>query len=180
LVGDDHQVWRPDVRGGGRLMTTDTTACDDDLDEQAPAVGDPADFDAFFAEQDTSRPRESFTLYGTRYVLPDSLPLMFTLQAERVQDSNDPNDVRKMLGTLFGGDTLDTWAEHGMTDRQFGIVLIYSAANVRTPGSVTMQRAAELHDEQERARAAGKAPAPNRAARRAKPKNGKRRSSGKR
>lgn len=137
-------------------MTTDTTAYEDDLDEQAPAAGDPADFDAFFAEQDTSRPRESFTLYGTRYVLPDSLPLMFTLQAERVQDSNDPNDVRKMLGTLFGGDTLDTWAEHGMTDRQFGIVLIYSAANVRTPGSVTMQRAAELHDEQERARAAEK------------------------
>lgn len=67
-----------------------------------------------------------------------------------------------------------------MTDRQFGIVLIYSAANVRTPGSVTMKRAAELHDAQERARAAGKAAAPNRAARRAKPKNGKRRSSGKR
>ncbi|MEV7243968.1 hypothetical protein AB0N92_22355 [Streptomyces sp. NPDC093248] len=161
-------------------MTTDTTAYDDDLDDQAPAVGDPADFDAFFAEQDTSRPRQAFTLYGTRYVLPDSLPLMFTLQAERVQDSNDPADVRKMLGTLFGGDTLDVWAEAGMTDRQFGIVLIYSAANVRTPGSVTMERAAELHDDQERARATGKAPAPNRAARRAKPKNGKRRSSGKR
>ncbi|MEU9306957.1 hypothetical protein [Streptomyces sp. NPDC048256] len=162
-------------------MTTDTTAYDDDLDEdQAPAVGSSADFDAFFAEQDTSRPRESFTLYGALYVLPDSLPLMFTLQAERMQNSNDPNDVRKMLGTLFGGDTLDVWAEAGMTDRQFGIVLIYSAANVRTPGSVTMERAAELHDDQEHARTAGKAAAPNRAARRAKPKNAKRRSSGKR
>lgn len=102
MVGNDHPLWRPDECGGDRLMTTDTTAYDDDLDEQAPTAGDPADFDAFFAEQDTSRPRESFTLYGTRYVLPDSLPLMFTLQAERVQDSNDPNDVRKMLGTLFG------------------------------------------------------------------------------
>ncbi|WP_147481188.1 hypothetical protein [Streptomyces shenzhenensis] len=162
-------------------MTTDTTAYDDDLNDQVPAVGDPADFDAFFAEQDTTRPRQPFTLYGTRYVLPDSLPLMFTLQMERVQNSSDPADVRRMLATLFGGDTLDVWAENGMTDRQFGIVLIYSAANMRTPGSVTMQRAAELHDEQERARSGGKAPAaPNRAARRAKPKkNGKRRSSGK-
>ncbi|MGW4727668.1 hypothetical protein ACWEQC_00440 [Streptomyces shenzhenensis] len=170
-------------------MTTDTLYdldLDLDLDEdqdQAPGTGGPDDFDAFFAEQDKTRPRHPFTLYGTRYVLPDSLPLMFTLQAERVQDSNDPADVRRMLGTLFGGDTLDVWAEHGMTDRQFGIVLIYSAANVRAPGSVSMERAAELHDEQERARS-GKAQAPNRAARRAqtkpKPKNGKRRSSGKR
>ncbi|UIX33543.1 hypothetical protein [Streptomyces sp. GQFP] len=169
---------RPDEYGGGRLMTTDTTEWED-LDEQ-PTAGAPADFDAFFAEQDTTRPRQALTLYGTRYVLPDSLPLMFTLQMERVQNSSDPRDVRKMLATLFGTDTLDVWAEHGMTDRQFGIVLIYSAANVRTPDSVTMQRAAELHDEQEQARAEGKAAAPNRAARRTKPKNGKRRSSGKR
>jgi hypothetical protein len=105
---------------------------------------------------------------------------MFTLQMERVQNSSDPNDVRKMLATLFGVDTLDVWAEAGRTDRMFGIVLIYSAANVRTTGSVSMQRAAELHDEQEQARTEGKATGPNRAARRAKPKSGKRRSSGKR
>ncbi|MBT3157347.1 hypothetical protein KQH42_07335 [Streptomyces sp. CHA1] len=162
-------------------MTTDTTEVDD-LDEQqldAEEAG-AADFDAFFAEQDAKRSREAFTLYGRRYELPDSTPIMFTLQMERVQNSSDPQDVRKMLATVFGTDTLDVWAEKGMTDRQFGIVLIYSAANMRTPGSVTMARAAELHDEQERSAAAeGKAPAPNRAARRAKPK-GKRRSSGKR
>lgn len=185
MVGDDHPVRLGDIRGGDRLMTTDTTAYDHDLDldedeHQAPDAAGAADFDAFFAEQDARRKRETFTLYGRRYVLPDSMPLMFTLQMERVQNSSDPEDVRRMLATVFGADTLDVWAEHGMTDRQFGIVLIYSAANMRTAGSVTMQRAAELHDEQERSRAEGKAPAPNRAARRAKPKNAKRRNSGKR
>ncbi|MEU2393971.1 hypothetical protein [Streptomyces sp. NPDC007369] len=128
-------------------------------------VIEPADFDAFFAEQAPGRPRASLTLYGREYVLPDSLPLLFTLQMERVQSSSDPADVRRMLSTLFGEGALDTWAEAGMTDRQLAIVLIYSAANVRRPGSVSMQRAAELHDEQEAAKE-GKGTA-NRAQRRA-------------
>ncbi len=126
----------------------------------------PADFDAFFAEESRTRPREQLTLYGTTYTLPESLPLMFTLTMERVQESSDPADVRRLLSTLYGADVLDEWAEHGMTDRQLGVVLIYSAANIRTPGSVSMARAAELHAEQE----AGKAAAQNRAQRRAKPK----------
>lgn len=154
---------------------TDDRQLDDELDEQ-PARPEAADFDAFFAEESAARPRQTLTLYGTTYTLPDSLPLMFTLQAERVQHSSDPDDVRKMLATLFGRDTLDDWAEHGMTDRQFGIVLIYAGASIKAPGSMTLERAAKLYDEQEGE--AGKAP--NRAARRAKPKPKKPRSSGKR
>ncbi|MFM9576776.1 hypothetical protein ACKI1I_03615 [Streptomyces turgidiscabies] len=143
------------------------TDLDLDLDEQQLADGaGPADFDAFFAEESATRPRQSLTLYGTGYQLPESLPLMFTLQMERVQTSSNADDVRKMLATLYGLDVLDTWAEHGMTDRQLGVVLIYSAANIRRPGSCTMQRAAQLYEQQE----AGKAAAPNRAARRAGPK----------
>ncbi|MFE4057399.1 hypothetical protein ACFXP3_14065 [Streptomyces sp. NPDC059096] len=134
------------------------------------------DFDAFFAEESTTRPRQLLTLYGRSYQLPESLPLLFTLQMERVQNSDSADDVRKMLSTLFGGDVLDTWADHGMTDRQLGVVLIYSAANIKQSGSCTMARAAELYDQQE----AGKAAAPNRAARRTatKKKGKKGRSSG--
>ncbi|WP_432110784.1 hypothetical protein [Streptomyces sp. YPW6] len=145
------------------------------MSESPEQLVEAADFDAFFAEQAPDRPRTALTLYGRDYVLPDSLPLLFTLQMERVQNSSDPDDVRTMLSTLFGDDVLDTWAEHGMTDRQLGIVLIYSAANIRKPGGVTMQRAAELYDQGEAAKA-GKAPAANRAERRAsrkkKPKKG--------
>ncbi|MET9253748.1 hypothetical protein [Streptomyces sp. NPDC003717] len=150
-----------------------------DLDlaeQQLDTAGDPADFDAFFAEESATRPRQAVTLYGTAYRLPESLPLLFTLQMERVQHSSSADDVRKMLATLYGGDVLDTWADHGMTDRQLGVVLIYSAANIKQPGSCTMARAAELYEQQE----AGKAAAPNRAARRttAKKKGKRGRSSG--
>ncbi|MYR46594.1 hypothetical protein GTW67_32235 [Streptomyces sp. SID5910] len=127
------------------------------------------DFDAFFAEEVDDRPRHPFTLYGKRYTLPESMPLMFTLGMERLQHSSNPDDIRKMLRPLFGRDTLDEWAEHGMTDRQFAVVLIYSAANIRTPGALTMQGAADAYDRQEAAKA-GKAATPNRAARRKKGK----------
>lgn len=146
----------------------------DEPDEQ-PAYDD---FDEFFAQETKTRPRQVVTLYGTRYTLPDSLPLMFTLQMARVQDSQDVEDVRKMLGTLFGPDALDKWAERGMTDRQFSVVLIYAAANVRAPGSLSMAEAAAMHDHAEAAKGKAEPPA-NRAARR-KAKGGKRPSSGKR
>ncbi|WP_031010637.1 hypothetical protein [Streptomyces sp. NRRL F-5727] len=144
----------------------------DDVQERAPKT---ADFDAFFAEQAEQQPRQALALFGRRYVLPESLPILFTLQAERLQASEDPDDVRRMLTALYGGDVLDEWAEKGLTDKQLGVLLIWSAAAIRAPGTVSMERAAELYDRQ----AAGKAQGPNRAARRSKkkPKAG---SSGKR
>ncbi|MFC8584227.1 hypothetical protein ACFUGD_06680 [Streptomyces sp. NPDC057217] len=147
---------------------------DEHQDDEAEQGLDVADFDAFFAEQAKKSKRQPITLFGRKYVLPESLPLLFTLQAERVQHSSDPDDVRRMLTILFGTDVLDKWAEKGLTDKQLGIVLIYSAAAVRAPGTISVERAAELYDEQEQ----GKAPGPNRAARRAKGKKGKARTSG--
>ncbi|MFE4333955.1 hypothetical protein ACFRQM_32435 [Streptomyces sp. NPDC056831] len=154
------------------MTDADLDVVDQDDEQLDQAGAGPADFDAFFAEESATRPREQLTLYGTTYTLPESLPLLFTLQMERVQDSSDPDDVRRMLATLYGGDVLDTWAAHGMTDRQLGVVLMYSAANIRKQGSVTMARAAELYAEQD----AGKDAAPaNREQRRAKTKTTKKR-----
>ncbi|QMP84118.1 tail assembly chaperone [Streptomyces phage Alderaan] len=147
-----------------------------DLDiEQPDRAPQTADFDAFFAEQAEQQPRQALALFGRTYTLPESLPILFTLQAERLQASEDPNDVRRMLTALYGGDVLDEWAEHGLTDKQLGILLIWSAAAIRSPGKVSMERAAELYAEQ----ATGKAPGPNRATRRSK-KGKKAGSSGKR
>ncbi|NUK09748.1 hypothetical protein HRW18_17395 [Streptomyces lunaelactis] len=138
---------------------------------------DVADFDAFFTEQAEQRAGVPLKLYGREYVLPTSLPLLFTLQMERLKDSADPDDIRKMLASLFGPDALDAWAEHGMTDRQLGVVLVWSTANCRTPGAVSMAEAARLYDEREGG--TGKAPA-NRAERRTKNKGRKPATSGKR
>ncbi|WP_406321054.1 hypothetical protein [Streptomyces sp. NBC_00519] len=108
-----------------------------------------ADFDQFFAEHAEPRFGAVLKLYGREYVLPTSLPLLFTLQMERVKDSDNPDDIRRLLASLFGPAALDEWAEHGMTDRQLGIVLVWAAANSREPGCLSMREAAAAYDERE-------------------------------
>ncbi|QKW08039.1 hypothetical protein HUT18_18295 [Streptomyces sp. NA04227] len=133
-----------------------------------------ADFDEFFGEHAEARTGAVLRLFGVEYVLPASLPVLFTLQMERVRDSSHPDDIRRMLASLFGPDALDAWAEAGMTDRQLGIVLVWAAANCRTPGSIGMAEAARLYDEREEAGEEGKASSPNREQRRAAAKPGPR------
>lgn len=135
-----------------------------------------ADFDAYFEEQ-TQRPPEGLPLrlFGRDYVLPPKLSTIFALQLHRVQSSAHPNDIRRLLAALFGPDAIDHWAENGMDDRTFGIVLLWSTSNMTAPGSMSIAQAAEEYDAREAAQAkAGKAKPP-----RPRPK-GKRRSSGKR
>ncbi|MFM9368066.1 hypothetical protein [Streptomyces sp. Da 82-17] len=108
-----------------------------------------ADFDAFFAEHAEPRFGAVLRLYSREYVLPTSLPLLFTLQMERVKDSDNPDDIRRLLASLFGPAALDEWAEHGMTDRQLGVVLVWAAANSREPGCLTIAEAAAAYDERE-------------------------------
>ncbi|MFJ2196956.1 hypothetical protein [Streptomyces violaceusniger] len=142
------------------------TNLDDDQLDHAHEV---ADFDAFFAEQAEPEPRGvELKLYGRTYTLPGSLPALFTLQLHRVQHSARPDDIRRLLASLFGPDAVDHWAERGMSDRHLGIVLLWATANVAEPGAVSMERAAQLYDEREQAKAQGKArPRP------AKPKGSK-------
>ncbi|MFZ3569281.1 hypothetical protein ACNYS0_20225 [Streptomyces sp. BH034] len=144
------------------------TNLDDDQLEQDPAGGEVADFDAFFAEQAEPEPQGiPLRLFGRTYTLPGTLPALFALQLHRVQHSSRPEDVRRLLGALFGPDAVDHWTERGMSDRKLGIVLLWATANVAEPDSVSMQRAAELYDEREQAKAGKAAPRP------AKPKGGK-------
>lgn len=142
-----------------------------------------ADFDAFFAEQaEPAKQGVTLRLYGRTYVLPASLPTLFTLQLQRVQHSARPEDIRRLLGSLFGPDAVDHWTECGMDDRRLGIVLLWATAQTAEAGAVSMERAAELYDEREAAKATGKA-APRKAPNRPRPKGkgkGKPRSSGKR
>ncbi|MFE7782035.1 hypothetical protein [Streptomyces nigrescens] len=148
------------------------TEYDDDTLE--PAV---ADFDAFFAEQaEPEKKGVPLRLYGRAYTLPAKLPALFTLQLHRVQHSAQPEDIRRLLASLFGPDAVDHWTEHGMDDDRLGIVLLWATANVAEPGGMSMERAAELHAERTAAKTAGKAtPRPAKAKPKAKP-----RSSGKR
>ncbi|MER6196767.1 hypothetical protein ABT234_05220 [Streptomyces sp. NPDC001586] len=147
-----------------------------DTDEQHQGDG-VADFDAFFAEQTRPAPRGlPLRLFGREYVLPARMTTLFALQLQRVHTSAHADDIRRLLAALFGPDAIGDWAENGMDDRMFGIVLLWSTSNMTAPGSLTMAQAAEEYDAREAAQAtAGKArPRP-------RPKGkGKRRSSGKR
>ncbi|MCY0942602.1 hypothetical protein [Streptomyces antarcticus] len=146
--------------------------------DETDARPEVADFDAFFAEQTRPAPQGvPLRLYGRDYVLPPKLSTIFALQLHRVRDSANPDDIRRLLAALFGPDAVDHWAENGMDDRSFGIVLLWSTANMTQPGSMTMAEAAEAHDAREAAQApAGKVRPP-----RPRPKGkGKRPNSGKR
>ncbi|WP_327368722.1 hypothetical protein [Streptomyces sp. NBC_01217] len=132
---------------------------DDDAAE-AEQLDDVADFDAFFAEQaEPERKGLPLRMYGRTYHLPPSLPLLFTLQLDRLKSSARPEDIRNLLASLFGPDAVEHWTDARMSDRRLGIVLKWATANVAKPGSLTMERAAELYDEQEAAKEAAKATA---------------------
>lgn len=154
-------------------------ALDDDQVLDAEQV---ADFDAFFAEQAEPKRRGlPLRLFGRTYTLPPSLPALYMLQLHRVQNSARPEDVRRLLSSLFGPDAVDDWADHGMDDRQLAIVLMWATANTAQPGSLSMEQAAAEYDRREAAKA-GKAKRP---ATTARPKNrpkgkGKRPTSGRR
>ncbi|MFI1191539.1 hypothetical protein [Streptomyces californicus] len=120
-----------------------------------------ADFDAFFAEQAEPEPKgHPLKLYGRTYTLPPTLPALFTLQLHRVQHSARPEDIRRLLGSMFGPDAVDHWTEAGMSDRHLGIVLLWATANVAEPGVVSMSRAAQLYDEREATKGKATAPKP--------------------
>jgi hypothetical protein len=155
---------------------------DDQALDVDQAVDDVADFDAFFAEQaEPERRGVPLRLYGRTYTLPPTLPALYMLQLHRVMHSARPEDIRRLLGSLFGPEAVDDWAEAGMDDRKLGIVLMWATANVADPGSLSMEQAAAAYDKREAAKA-GKAPRP---ATTSRPKNrpkgkGKGRNSGRR
>ena len=127
---------------------------------------DLADFDAFFAERKAARgPGAGFVFGGRTYTLPTETPLAYTLLLEANEERSDVAALREILTPLFGPDALEQWIAAGMGDEEFQIVLAWSMANLRSPGSMSMQQAAERVAEAE----AGKARTPrNRAERRAK------------
>lgn len=131
-----------------------------------------ADFDAFFAEQpEPERTGPPFRLYGREWRLPERLGGMFAMLVQRMQASNDPADVRTLIGYLFGRDALDTFIANGMEDAQFSTLLLWATANVRQPGSLSIADADAARRRQEAAK--GKAGKP-----RPKGKKGRPRSSG--
>lgn len=94
-------------------------------DEQTPGV---EDFDAFWDTRNATG--KSVKIRGHVITLPASLPLQFELEARKLQRSKRDQDVRKLVGLLYGADAYERFAEAGMDLDQLKVLLAWGAQTV--------------------------------------------------
>lgn len=125
---------------------------------------DTSSWDAFWAEVNTSA-QATETIRGVTVPVPSDLPLGFQQRVTQLQDSDRDEDVRELVGLIFGEGVLDQWIAADMGSREFKVIMAWGIAN--GGGKPTTFR--EAYDLVTKAEAEGKAPSaqPNRAARRA-------------
>ncbi|WP_018350944.1 hypothetical protein [Longispora albida] len=126
------------------------------------------DFDAFWQRHTTGRTQPRARIFGALVPVPMSLPLQVLYERDRLADSEDLGDTRRLVAMVWGEDALDEWSRAGCDMAQFQILLAYGFA--RASGQVVTfdEIAARVAEATAAKAAAGKAQAPgNRAARRA-------------
>ena len=95
------------------------------------------DFDAFWASHG---PTEHVRIKGELVELPKDVPLWLVMRATDAT-TQDASEVRRMVGVLYGEDTLDRWTERGLGVRQLSVILAWTIA--RAQGSqITFAEAA--------------------------------------
>ncbi|WKD36501.1 hypothetical protein [Streptomyces xanthophaeus] len=118
-------------------------------------------FDAFWAS--VARPTTTI-IRGVTVAVPRDMPMLVEQRVEELQDSSSIDDIAELVGMIFGDDCLEKWRDAGMGLLEFQVVLAWGMANARGR-ETSYQEAFEMVQEQA---AEGKAPAPNRAARRSR------------
>lgn len=122
-------------------------------------------FDAFWAAQ--AKSGRTTVIRGVTVPVPADLPLAFELRADELRESTAEEDVRELVGLLFGVDHLTEWRNKGMGLMELKTVLAWGAAQ-GAGRDISFQDALEAVRAEE---GEGKAPSgQNRAARRAAPK----------
>jgi hypothetical protein len=87
------------------------------------------DFDAFWDQQNRKGAR--VRIMGEVVQLPPAMPLQFQLESQRLDTSEDDDDVRRVVGLLFGSDAIDRWAEAGMDLQQFRVLLAWAPQRIQ-------------------------------------------------
>lgn len=126
---------------------------------QQPAA-DGGAWDAFW---DDIRARgHTETIRGVTVRVPTDIPLAVERRMEELADSSALEDVAELVAGIFGADVLSQWIDAGMGMIEFKTLIAWGMAQ-GTGQDISFREAYE------RIRAAdeGKAPAPNRAQRRA-------------
>lgn len=143
----------------------------DEVPDEPPGQED--DFLAAWRDYEATEKHETRTILGVQVLVPTDLPLRFERLAESLGESSKEEDIKALLTVLFGQDPLDAWVEAGLTGKQFQVLLAWGVANGQGKPT-TFAEAVKLVREAEKADAEGKAPATNRADRRAKASSGTR------
>lgn len=95
---------------------------------EVPAGEEPQhqSWDDFWSEITPERRTE--TIRGVTIDVPANLPLKFTRQLEELKASDSEEDIRHLVGQLFGENTLDAWVDAGMTSMEFAVALAWGVA----------------------------------------------------
>lgn len=83
-------------------------------------------WDDFWAEVVPDRRTE--TIRGVEVDVPHDLPLKFSQELQGLMESEREEDVRFLVGELFGEGTMDAWITAGMTAPEFQTVLVWGIA----------------------------------------------------
>jgi hypothetical protein len=128
----------------------------------ADEADDTQSFDDFWAEVQAETTAKTEVICGVEVLVPSDLPLGFSIRLNELQESESDEDVRELVALLFGEGALEDWMDAGMTGRQFQTVLAWGVARAQGQ-AITFRQAYDIVSAAEE----GKAPVPNRAARRA-------------
>ena len=93
-------------------------------------AADTESWDAFWSERSRAEAveRPHTTIRGVHVPVPHDLPLAFERRVEELKGSSREEDVRELVGMVFGGDVLGEWVSAGMGRDEFETVLLWGMA----------------------------------------------------
>ncbi|HEX2314663.1 MAG TPA: hypothetical protein VHJ17_13060 [Thermomonospora sp.] len=89
------------------------------------------DFDAFWAERRQDAGGHRIRVFGELVTLPTELPMDVEWRLEAVRDlpaDRARAEIEELVGLLYGDGVLERWRAHGITGRQFQVLLVYGIA----------------------------------------------------
>lgn len=100
---------------------------------RAAKPADDQSWDAFWSEVQRKKLAErkksaTTVIRGVEVLVPADLPMRFDQDLAALGDSDDPDDVRHLVGELFGEGVLDAWVDAGMSEDEFKTALLWGVA----------------------------------------------------
>lgn len=92
---------------------------DNDTDTQS--------WDDFWTE--AAPPQRTEVICGVEVLVPTDFPLNLAARLERLEESEDEDDLHELVGLLFGEGALADWVAAGMTTRQFQVAFAWGIAH---------------------------------------------------